>query len=121
MERRAERAESIGRTWPCAADVACAGLVGRHAAIGENKAGHAPGSAGSPWREVVGEVLHPGEVGVALVGGKPELGLKADGGGRRVFAFGRHGGCGRDRSGVERPVESICETDTHAFQSNEFG
>ena len=36
-----------------------AGLVGGHAAIGEDEAGHAVG------REVVDEVLHPGEVGVA--------------------------------------------------------
>ena len=43
-----------------AADVAFAGLVGGHAAIGEDEAGHAVG------REVVDEVLHPGEVGVAL-------------------------------------------------------
>jgi hypothetical protein len=42
-----------------AADVAFAGLVGGHAAIGEDEAGHAVG------REVVDEVLHPGEVGVA--------------------------------------------------------
>ena len=43
-----------------AADVAFAGLVRRHAAIGEDEAGHAL------RREVVDEVLHPGEVGVAL-------------------------------------------------------
>ena len=42
------------------ADVAFAGLVGGHAAVGEDEAGHAVG------REVVDEVLHPGEVGVAL-------------------------------------------------------
>ncbi len=36
------------------------GLVGGHAAIGEDEAGHAL------RREVVDEVLHPGEVGVAL-------------------------------------------------------
>ena len=45
-----------------AADVAFAGLVGRHAAIGEHEAGH------PARREVVDEVLHPGEVGVALGG-----------------------------------------------------
>jgi hypothetical protein len=43
-----------------AADLALAGLVGGHAAVGEHEAGHAGG------REVVDEVLHPGEVGVAL-------------------------------------------------------
>ena len=43
-----------------AADVAFAGLVGGHAAIGEDKPGHALRG------EVVDEVLHPGEVGVAL-------------------------------------------------------
>jgi len=43
-----------------AADVAFAGLVGGHAAIVEDEAGHAMG------REVVDEVLHPGEAGVAL-------------------------------------------------------
>ena len=43
-----------------AADVDFAGLVGGHAAIGEDEAGHAVRS------EVVAEVLHPGEVGVAL-------------------------------------------------------
>jgi len=41
-----------------------AGLVGGSAAVGEDEAGHAVG------REVVDEVLHPGEVGVAL-GGTP--------------------------------------------------
>ena len=40
-------------------DCPFAGLVGGHAAIGEDEAGHAVG------REVVDEVLHPGEVGVA--------------------------------------------------------
>ncbi len=40
--------------------VAFAGLVGGHAAIGEDEAGHALRG------EVVDEVLHPGEVGVAL-------------------------------------------------------
>ena len=43
-----------------AADVAFAGLVGGHAAIGEDEAGH------TLRGEVVDEVLHPGEVGVAL-------------------------------------------------------
>ena len=43
-----------------AADVAFAGLVGGHAAIGEDEAGHAL------RREVVDEMLHPGEVGVTL-------------------------------------------------------
>ena len=43
-----------------AADVAFAGLVRRHAAIGEDEASHAL------WGEVVDEVLHPGEVGIAL-------------------------------------------------------
>ena len=43
-----------------AADVAFAGPVGGHSAIGEDEAGHALG------REVVAEVLHQGEVGVAL-------------------------------------------------------
>jgi hypothetical protein len=42
------------------ADVAFAGLVGGHAAVGEDEAGHAVG------REVVDEVRDPGEVGVAL-------------------------------------------------------
>ena len=42
------------------ADVAFAGLIGRHAAVGQHEAGHAV------RREVVDEVLHPGEVGVAL-------------------------------------------------------
>ncbi len=42
-----------------AADVAFDELVGGHAAISEDEAGHAVG------REVVDEVLHPGEVGVA--------------------------------------------------------
>lgn len=41
-------------------DLAFAGLVGGHAAVGEDEAGHAL------RREVVDEVLHPGEVGVAL-------------------------------------------------------
>ena len=41
------------------ADLAFAGLVGGHAAVGEDEAGEAGG------REVVDEVLHPGEVGVA--------------------------------------------------------
>ncbi len=42
------------------AHVTFAGLVGGHAAIGEDEAGHALRG------EVVDEVLHPGEVGVAL-------------------------------------------------------
>ena len=42
------------------ANLTFAGLVGGHAAIGEDEAGHAV------RREVVDEVLHPGEVGVAL-------------------------------------------------------
>ena len=41
------------------ADLAFAGLVRGHRAIGEDEAGHAG------RREVVDEVLHPGEVGVA--------------------------------------------------------
>ncbi len=41
-------------------DLAFAGLVGGHAAIGEDEARHAL------RREVVDEVLHPGEVGIAL-------------------------------------------------------
>jgi len=41
------------------ANLALAGLVRRHAAIGEDETGHAGG------REVMHEVLHPGEVGVA--------------------------------------------------------
>ena len=83
-----------------AADVAFAGAVGGHAAIGQDEAGHAV------RREVVDEVLHPSEVGVAFgldaelmnatafilrVGFSSRsrsarlaavLGLKADGGGR---------------------------------------
>ena len=43
-----------------AADVAFARLVGGHAAIGEDEAGHAVRG------EMVDEVLHPGEVGVAF-------------------------------------------------------
>ena len=43
------------------ADFAFAGLVGGHAAIGEDEAPRVPFG-----REVVDEVLHPGEVGVAL-------------------------------------------------------
>ncbi len=43
-----------------AADVSFAGLVGGHAAVGEDEADHALRG------EVVDEVLHPGEVGVAL-------------------------------------------------------
>ena len=39
-----------------AADVAFAGLVGEHAAVGEDEAGHAL------RRKVVDEVLHPGRV-----------------------------------------------------------
>ena len=39
------------------ADLALAGLVRRHRAVGEHEAGHAR------WREVVDDVLHPGEVG----------------------------------------------------------
>ena len=42
-----------------AADFAFAALIRGHAAIGEDEAGHAVG------REVVDEVLHPSEVGVA--------------------------------------------------------
>ena len=42
------------------ADVAFAGLVGRHAAVGKHEAGHAVGG------EVVDEVRDPGEVGVAF-------------------------------------------------------
>src|SRR5439155_2322800 len=42
-----------------AADFAFAALIRGHAAIGEDEAGHAAG------REVIDEVLHPGEVGVA--------------------------------------------------------
>ena len=41
------------------ADLALAGLVRRHRAVGEHEAGHARG------RQVVDDVLHPGEVGVA--------------------------------------------------------
>ena len=41
------------------ADLALAGLVGGHRAVGQHEAGDAVG------REVVDEVLHPGEVGVA--------------------------------------------------------
>jgi hypothetical protein len=41
------------------ADLALAGLVGRHRAVGQHEAGDAG------RREVVDEVLHPGEVGVA--------------------------------------------------------
>ena len=41
------------------ANLALAGLVGGHAAIGKDEAGHAVG------REVVDEMLHPSEVGVA--------------------------------------------------------
>ncbi len=42
------------------ADVAFAGLVRRHAAVGEDKPGETIG------REVMDEMLHPGEVGVAF-------------------------------------------------------
>jgi hypothetical protein len=42
------------------ADVAFARLIGGHAAIGEDEAGHAVGG------EVVDEMLDPGEVGIAL-------------------------------------------------------
>ena len=41
------------------ADLALAGLLGRHRAVGEHEAGHAR------RREVVDDVLDPGEVGVA--------------------------------------------------------
>jgi len=44
------------------ANVAFATLIRRHAAIGEDEAGHAGG------RGVMDEVLHPGEVGVAARG-----------------------------------------------------
>jgi|GEM_PF-4301323 len=42
----------------CASRRTVAGLVGEHAAVAEDEAGHAL------RREVVDEVLHPGEVGV---------------------------------------------------------
>ena len=44
----------------CTTDVAFAGLVGGHGAVGEDEPGHTVG------REMVDEVLHPGEVGVTL-------------------------------------------------------
>src|SRR5437660_1565245 len=40
-------------------DFAFAGLIGRHGAVGEDKAGDTGG------REMIDDVLHPGEVGVS--------------------------------------------------------
>ncbi len=74
-------------------DVAFPGLVGRHAAIGEDEAARAL------RREVVDEVLHPGEVGVAL-GRNAEL-MNAPAFTLRV-AFGN-----LSRSGCQRRSSSL--------------
>ena len=65
-------------------------------------------------------VLRRVHVVAELVGGEPELGLEADGGGRgvlgRVFAFGWHGKGGRDRNwgGVGGRNRSASSTRTHS-------